>query len=50
LSFLKRTKTRINVIKIEAKVKLLGIELGKGREDKLRVKTGLFSNVKSYNI
>jgi hypothetical protein len=50
LPFLKRTKVRIDVVKIEAEVKLLGAELGKGREGKLRVKAGLFNSVKSRDV
>jgi hypothetical protein len=38
------------VIKIKTEVKLLGAELGKGGEGKLRIKAGLFNNVKSYNV
>jgi hypothetical protein len=50
LLFLKKIKTKINVIKVKTKVKLLSAKLGKGKEGKLRVKARLFSNVKSYNI
>jgi hypothetical protein len=50
LPFFKKTKAKVNVIKIETKVKLLSTELGKGGKDKLRVKAGLFNSVKSYNI
>jgi hypothetical protein len=50
LPFFRETKARVNVVKIKAKVKLLGTELGKGREDELRVKAGLFSGVESCDI
>jgi hypothetical protein len=50
LLFLKGTKVRVNMVKIKAKVKLLGVKLGKGGEDKLKVKAGLFSGVKSCDI
>jgi hypothetical protein len=46
----KRTKTKVNVIKIKTEVKLLSTELGKSREGKLKVKTRLFNNVKSHNV
>jgi hypothetical protein len=50
LLFFKETKVKINIIKIKAKVKLLSAKLGKGREDKLKVKAGLFSNVKNHDV
>jgi hypothetical protein len=50
LPFLKGTKARINIVKIKAKVKLLGTELGRGKRDKLRVKARLSSNVKSRDV
>jgi hypothetical protein len=50
LPFLKETKARVNIVKIEAEVKLLGAELDKGREDKLKVKAELFNNVKSRDV
>jgi hypothetical protein len=50
LPFFKETKARVNVIKIKAEVKLLGAELGKGGEGKLRVKARLFSDVESCDV
>jgi hypothetical protein len=50
LPFFRGTKARINIVKIKTEVKLLGTELGKGGEGKLRVKTGLFNNVKSCDM
>jgi hypothetical protein len=50
LPFPRGTKARVNVVKVETEVKLLSIKLGKGREGKLRVKAGLFNNVKSRDV
>jgi hypothetical protein len=50
LLFSEGTKARVNIVKIKTKVKLLSAKLSKGREGKLRVKVGLFNNVKSYNV
>jgi hypothetical protein len=50
LSFPRGTKARVNVVKIKAEVKLLNAELGRGGEDELKVKTGLFNNVKSRDV
>jgi hypothetical protein len=50
LPFLKGTKTRVNVVKVKAEVKLLSAELGKGGGGKLRIKAGLFNNIKSYDV
>jgi hypothetical protein len=50
LPFLRGTKARINIVKIEAEVKLLGAELGKGGGGKLKVKAGLFNNIKSHDV
>jgi hypothetical protein len=40
----------VNVVKVKTKVKLLGTELGRDREGKLKVKAGLFNNVKSHDV
>jgi hypothetical protein len=40
----------MNVVKVETEVKLLSTELGKGREDELKVKAELSNSVKSYNV
>jgi hypothetical protein len=50
LPFLEGTKARVDVVKIEAEVELLGAELGGGGGGELRVKAGLSSGVKSYNV
>jgi hypothetical protein len=50
LLFFKETKTRVNVIKIKTKVKLLSTKLDKGGKGKLKVKAELFSNIKSCDI
>jgi hypothetical protein len=50
LPFLKRTKTKVNVVKVKAEVKLLSAELGKSREGELKVKAGLFSSVESHDV
>jgi hypothetical protein len=50
LPFFKRTKAKVNIIKIKTEVKLLGTELGKGKEGELKVKAGLFSDVKSCDM
>jgi hypothetical protein len=50
LPFSKGTKARIDVVKVEAEVKLLGAELGKGGGGELKVKAGLFNNVKSCDV
>jgi hypothetical protein len=50
LLFLKKTKARVNIIKIKTEIKLLGTELGKGGEGKFKIKTRLSSGVKSYNM
>jgi hypothetical protein len=50
LLFLKRTKTKVNMVKVEAEVKLLSAELGRGGEGKLRVEAGLSDSVESYDV
>jgi hypothetical protein len=50
LLFFRGTKTRVNIVKIKIKVKLLSAKLGKGRKGELKVKAGLFNNVESCNV
>jgi hypothetical protein len=50
LLFPEKTKTKVNIVKIKAEVKLLSAELGKGGEGEFRVKAGLFNSVKSCDV
>jgi hypothetical protein len=50
LPFLKRTKARVNVVKVKTEVKLLGAELGRGGEGELKVKARLSNSVKSHDV
>jgi hypothetical protein len=50
LPFPEGTKARMDVVKVEAEVKLLGAKLGKDREGKLEVKAGLSDGVESCDV